>query len=246
MTNNGTEEPRQALITGGSMGLGLTLAGFLAAQGVDLIITARDSSRLQVAKEKLAAFGVVVNAIPGDVADPTHRRRLAEAVLQRGGLDILVNNASTLGHLPMPSLVEYPLEALRQAFEVNTIAPLALVQLMQKDLSRRSGLVVNISSDAAIGGYEGWGGYGASKAALDLVSSTMANELQDVGISVVSVDPGDMQTAMHQNAYPGSDISDLPSSEVTLPFWAWLFGQDPTQLSGRRLQAQAELWEVAA
>lgn len=246
MTQYRTDETKLALITGSSMGLGYTLAEFLAAQGFGLIITARTAQQLQVASERLETYGADITALPGDVTDPDHRQRLAELVMKRGGLDILVNNASTLGRLPMPALVDYHLDALRGTFEANTLAPLALVQLMQRELARRRGLVVNISSDAAIGGYETWGGYGASKAALDLISSTLANELKGAGISVVSVDPGDMQTAMHQQAYPGSDISNLPPPEVTVPFWAWLFGQDPSLLSGRRFQAQAELWETVA
>jgi len=246
MTKNGKYLAKLALITGGSMGLGYTLAEFLAAQGFGLIITARTARRLQEASDRLETYGPNITAIAGDVADPDHRLRLAEAVRKQGGLDILVNNASTLGNRPMPALVDYPLDALRRTFETNTLAPLALVQLLQKDLAWRRGLVVNISSDAAVGGYETWGGYGASKAALDLISSTLANELEGSGITVVSVDPGDMQTAMHQQANPGTDISKLPSPEATLPFWAWLFGQAPSQLSGRRFQAQAELWQAVA
>ena len=150
----------------------------------------------------------------------------------------------------MPYLSDYPLEVLRQVFETNTIAPLALVQSLRQFLATRQGLVVNLSSDAATGGYEGWGGYGASKAALDLVSLTLANELQEEGISVVSVDPGDMRTAMHQDAFPGEDISDRPSPEITLPFWAWLIAQEQetliSDMNGRRFQAQADLWEVSA
>lgn len=246
MTQDRTKVAKLALITGGSIGLGYSLAEFLAAQGIGLIITARNAQRLQEASKRLESYGDDITALPGDVADPGHRQLLAEAVRKRGGLDILVNNASTLGQRPMPALVDYPLDALRRTFETNTLAPLALLQLMQRDLARRRGLVVNISSDAAIGGYETWGGYGASKAALDLISSTLANELREGGISVVSVDPGDMQTAMHQHAYPGTDITDLPPPEAIVPFWAWLFGQDPSYLSGRRFQAQAELWEEAA
>ncbi len=235
-----------ALITGGSIGLGFTLARFLAAQGVGLVVTARRSQQLEAAQEKLEAASVAIIAPPGDITDPDHRQLLAEIVSHRGGLDILVNNASTLGHLPMPSLIDYPLDELRRAFETNTLAPLALVQLMKGPLAVRRGLVVNISSDAALGGYEGWGGYGASKAALDLISLTLASELQESGVSVVSVDPGDMRTDMHQQANPGADISNLPLPDSTLPFWAWLFGQDPADVSGRRFQAQAELWEVAS
>ncbi len=243
-----TNSKRLALITGASKGLGLTLAEFLAAQGFNLIITAREAGRLTQAQERLQDYGLAVEAVVGDVTDRSHRRRLEEIVRSYGGLDLLINNASTIGPSPMPYLADFPLEDLRQVFETNTIAPLALVQLLRPFLATRRGLIVNLSSDAATGGYESWGGYGASKAALDLISLTLANELQDEGISVVSVDPGDMRTAMHQDAFPGEDISDRPLPEVTLPFWAWLIGQEQellnSDMSGRRFQAQADLWEV--
>lgn len=146
----------------------------------------------------------------------------------------------------MPDLAGYPLESLRQVFETNTIAPLALVQLLRPYLAKRGGLIINISSDAANGGYEGWGGYGASKAALDLLSLTLANELAPEHIAVVSVDPGDMRTDMQQAAFPGEDISDRPQPDITLPFWAWLLGQEPGAVNGKRFQAQADLWGVLA
>ncbi len=248
MAHYQTNSKRLALITGASKGLGLTVAEFLAAQGFNLIITARGAGRLNQAQERLQDYDIAVEAVVGDVTDPEHRRQLEEAVRIYGGLDLLINNASTIGPSPLPYLVDYPLEVLRQLFESNTIAPLALVQLLRPYLATRRGLIVNLSSDAATGGYEGWGGYGASKAALDLISLTLANELQEEGISVVSVDPGDMRTGMHQDAFPGEDISDRPLPEVTLPFWAWLIGQEQESLSsvisGRRFQAQADLWEV--
>ena len=146
----------------------------------------------------------------------------------------------------MPPLAETSRENLLSVLDVNVLAPLALVQEALPLLESSHGLVVNISSDAAIGGYPGWGTYGASKAALDLVSKTLAAELRDRGVAVVSVDPGDMRTAMHQAAYPGQDISDRPLPEVTLPFWAWLLSQPPMAVSGMRYQAQAPVWEVPA
>jgi len=238
-------KPQVALITGASKGLGFTLAGFLAAQGYHLIITARDTGQLASAAERLRAEGGIINMIPGDVVDPAHRQRLASAVRELGGLDLLVNNASALGPLPMPYLADYPLDQLRRVFEVNAVAPLALMQVMRPYLVARQGLVINISSDAATGGYEGWGGYGASKAALDLMSLTLAHELQEDGIGVVSVDPGDMRTDMHQGAFPGEDISDRPLPGITVPFWAWLLGQERQSISGQRFSAQSELWEIA-
>lgn len=227
-----------ALITGASKGLGYTLAKFLSGQNYQVIITARGAEKLQSAAHDLPNSIVV----PGDVNSPAHRQQLVEAVQKSGRLDLLVNNASTLGPVPMPPLADYPPEALADVFNTNVTAPLALVQVMLPFL--QGGLVVNITSDAAVGGYPGWGGYGASKAALELVSLTLANELE--GVNVVTVDPGDMRTDMHQDAYPGEDISDRPLPEVTLPFWAWLFGQNPADVNGKRYKAQAEVWEVSS
>lgn len=236
-----------ALITGASKGLGKTLAQFLAQQYDTLILTARGRHTLQTTVNELKSTGSTANiiAIPGNVADAEHRRRLVDAARQAGGLHLLVNNASTLGPTPMPTLTDFPLEAFRYLFDVNVLAPLALVQEALSLLEASSGLVVNLSSDAALGGYPGWGGYGASKAALDLFSLTLANELKASGVGVVAVDPGDLRTDMHQAAFPGEDISDRPLPEVTLPFWGWLLGQAPLAITGQRFRAQAEQWEVA-
>jgi NAD(P)-dependent dehydrogenase (short-subunit alcohol dehydrogenase family) len=232
---------RTAIITGGSRGLGLTVADFLAAQSYDLVITARGQEELETAARRLRRHGGQVIALAGDVADPAHRQRLARAVRR---LDILFNNASTLGATPLPPLAEYPLEELEEVFRVNVAAPLSLIQEVLPLLEESGGLVVNITSDAARGGYPGWGGYGLTKAALDLASLTLANELGRRWVGVVAVDPGDLRTRMHQEAFPGEDISDRPLPDVTLPFWAWLFGQPPAVVTGRRYQAQAESWEV--
>ena len=234
---------RTALITGASRGLGRTVAEFLAAQGYGLVITARGEEDLQAAARSLRRHGGKVIALAGDVTDPDHRRRLAGAARDLGHLDILFNNASTLGATPLPPLATYPLSDLEEAFRINVSAPLALVQEVLPLLEESGGLIVNISSDAARGGYPGWGGYGLTKAALDLASLTLANELS---VGVVAVDPGDLRTRMHQEAFPGEDISDRPLPEVTLPFWAWLFGQPAAAVTGRRYQAQAERWEVNA
>lgn len=232
-----------ALITGSSRGLGLTLADFLAARGDALIVTARDGEDLEEAAAALRRHGGPVHALPGDVSDPAHRRALARCAEELGGLDLLVNNASELGPSPLPALAEYPLDALERVYQTNVFAPLGLVQEVLPLLRPRA-LIINLSSDAAVGAYPGWGGYGSSKAALDLLSRTLAAELD--GVSVVSVDPGDMQTRMHQAAFPGEDITDRPLPEVTLPFWAWLLGTDPQWVSGVRFGAQGERWEVPA
>lgn len=237
---------RVALITGGSRGLGATLAAFLAAQDYDLVVTARGADELAAAAGAVGNYGSRIVQIAGDVTDPAHRKHLVEAATALGGLDLLVNNASDLGPSPLSSLAAYPLDALARVLAVNVVAAVALVQEALPLLERSRGLVVNVSSDAAVGGYPGWGGYGASKAALDLVSLTLANELKERGVGVVSVDPGDMRTAMHQAAYPGEDISDRPMPEVTVPFWAWLLGQDHMRITGGRYRAQSERWELAA
>ena len=239
-----TDTRRVALITGASKGLGQTLARLLAARGDYLIITARHEAPLQEAARQLSGAGGVVTALPGDVTDPRHRQALVQAARAAGRLDLLVNNASTLGPLPIRSLTDYTPDALAEVINVNVIAPLTLIQALLPLLKSSQGLVVNLSSDAAVGGYETWGAYGSSKAALDLASLTLANELRPDGVAVVSVDPGDMRTAMHQDAYPGEDISDRPLPDVTLPFWAWLLGQEPMAVSGRRFQAQSTLWKL--
>jgi len=235
-----------ALITGASRGLGLELAGFLAKQEYDLVLTARGADALEDAARSLEKHGGKVVALPGDVSKPEHRRRLTEAAESFGQLDLLINNASDLGAAPLPPLAEYPLDTLEEVFRVNLIAPLGLVQSTLPLLKESGGTIINLSSDAAVGGYPGWGAYGSSKAALDLVSLTLANELRDTGVAVVSVDPGDMRTRMHQSAFLGEDISDRPLPEVTLPFWAWLFGQPRMSVTGKRYQAQSDRWEVAA
>ena len=235
---------RVALITGASRGLGQTLAEFVAKQGYALITTARNEGDLLAAAKGFAATGTAVVSLPGDVSDPAHRHRLVQAAAAAGRLDLLVNNASDLGDTPLPPLEQASPDTFLRVFEVNTLAPLALVREALPLLSRSQGLVVNISSDAALGGYPGWGVYGASKAALDLVSKTLAAENRERGVAFVSVDPGDMRTRMHQDAYPGQDISDRPSPDVTLPFWAWLLSQPPMKVTGMRYQAQASVWEV--
>jgi len=159
---------------------------------------------------------------------------------------VLVNNASELGPTPLPALIDASPSAFADVMAVNLVAPIAIVRGLRPWLARSTGLVVNVSSDAARGGYPGWGVYGASKAALDLASSTLASELRGDGISVVAVDPGDMRTDMAQRALGDADLSGRPPPEATLPFWAWLFAQPPELVSGRRFEAQAEAWEVPA
>lgn len=203
-----------ALVTGASRGLGHALATALAQRGWHLVLDARDPGPLTAAADELARV-TRVTALPGDVADPAHRSALAAAVEQAGGLDLLVNNASVLGPSPLPPLAAHPLDALERVFAVNTLAPLALVQLLLGPLRRSRGRVLNLSSDAAVEPYPGWGGYGSSKAALDHLSAVLAVELPD--LRVYAVDPGDMATDMHQAAFPGEDISDRPRPAAVVP-----------------------------
>lgn len=237
---------RVAVVTGASRGLGAVVSKFLADRGYALIVTSRGGEELNALAAALRARGGLVIALAGDVSDSGHRRQVIGAATLWGRLDLLLNNASELGATPLPSLGGAKLEDVRHVFEVNTVGPLALVQEAAALLQASRGLVVNITSDAAVGGYPGWGVYGASKAALDLVSKTLAAELKPMGVGVVTVDPGDMRTKMHQDAYPGQDISDRPLPEVTLPFFAWLLSQDPLAVTGARFQAQGALWEVPA
>src|SRR5690349_4358565 len=227
---------RVAIVTGASRGLGVVVARVLARRGFDLIIGARNRDPLEAAAASLAARGSSVVAVDGDVADAGVRARLVDAARELGGLDVLVNNASELG--PIGPLLDFDPQRFGRLFPVNAGAPLALIQRAVPLLAERRGLIVNITSEAATGAYAGWGPYGATKAALELLTRTLAAELHDEGVSAVLVDPGDMRTRMHQEAFPGEDISDRPLPEVTVPFWNWLFDQDPGSVSGERFAAQ--------
>lgn len=231
-----------ALITGGSAGLGLELSRTLAERGWTLVIDARGEEALVRAERELRSRTQAV-AIAGDVANPAHRGALVAAATALGGLDLLVNNASRLGPSPQPRLADYPLEELRFVYEVDVLAPLALTQLALPLLSAARGTVVNVSSDAAAERYEGWGGYGSAKAALDQVSAVLSVEHPE--LRVYAFDPGDMRTDMHQRAFPGEDISDRPEPSTVVPAFLRLLDERPA--SGRyRASDLRSLAEVRA
>jgi NAD(P)-dependent dehydrogenase (short-subunit alcohol dehydrogenase family) len=226
-----------AVITGASRGLGLALARSLAGDGWALVIDARGAADLERVADELGALTDIA-ALPGDVADPAHRNALLEAAGDR--VDLLVNNASVLGPSPQPSLARYPLDELERVFKVNVLAPLALAQLVLPRLPESGGSIINITSDAAVEPYEGWGGYGSSKAALEQLSAILAAEHPE--LRIYTVDPGDMRTQMHQEAFPGEDISDRPPPEESVPGLRRLI--DGTAPSGRYRARQ--LAEVGA
>ena len=213
----------RAIITGASRGLGLALATGLAEQGWSLVVDARSPDDLTSAA---GWIGGDVTALPGDIRDPAHRAALVDAA---GEVDLLVNNAGILGPSPRPRLADYPVDVLRDVYEVNVFAPLALTQLALPSLRAREGAVVNVTSDAAVEGYEGWGGYGSAKAALEQASNVLAAE--EPGLRVWRVDPGDLRTRMHQEAFPGEDISDRPLPETVVPAFVKLVTERPP--SGR-------------
>jgi NAD(P)-dependent dehydrogenase (short-subunit alcohol dehydrogenase family) len=220
-----------AIVTGASRGLGAAVAAALARDGWSVVIDARGAAALEDARAEAvtgAATGTTVVAVAGDITDPAHRRALVAEAERLGGLDLLINNASRLGPSPQPSLAAYPLNELRAVFEANVLAPTALIQqaapLLHASPNPR---VVNVTSDASVEAYDGWGGYGASKAALDHLSAVLA--VEEPGVRVWAVDPGDMRTQMHQEAFPGEDISDRPPPESVVPgLLALLDGDRPS------------------
>lgn len=202
-----------ALITGASRGLGRALATALAERGWGLVIDARGAGELDAARREID-HGAPLAARVGDVADAWHREELRWAAVGLGGLDALVLNASTLGPSPRPPLADFPIHELRRVLEVNALAPLALTQALMPAL-RPGARIAAVTSDAGREHYAGWGGYGSSKAALDLLFGVLAMEHPDLAVMVV--DPGDMRTRMHQEAFPGEDIGDRPDPEDRVP-----------------------------
>jgi len=204
---------KNALITGASRGLGLALARQLADKGWGLIIDARGKKALEQVREELSAKTKLI-AIPGDVTAESHRKKLLKAAQELGGLDLIVNNASLLGPSPQPQLLDYPLDVLEEVYRANVIVPLAIIQMLHSVL-KTDARIINVTSDAGVEAYGGWGGYGSSKAALDHLSHILAEE--NPSWRVYWVDPGDMRTQMQQEAFPDEDISDRPLPEESVP-----------------------------
>lgn len=215
-----------AIITGASRGLGLALARTLTTEGWRLVIDARTAADLAAAAETLGPAAV---AVPGDISDPSHRADLVAAATGPGPLDLLVHNAGTLGPSPLPPVAELPVDEVRALYEVNVLAPLALTQKALPALRAAGGVLVTITSDAAVEPYEGWGGYGSAKAALERLTAGLAAE--EPGLTVWTVDPGDLRTRMHQEAFPGEDISDRPLPETVAPGLLAMLAKRPA--SGR-------------
>jgi NAD(P)-dependent dehydrogenase (short-subunit alcohol dehydrogenase family) len=219
--------PPVAIITGASRGLGRALSGALAATGYHIVMDARDGSALRAAAAELCAMHDLPASqmlpLAGDITDPAHRADLAAAAADLGGATLLVNNAGTLGVSPLPALADYPAADLLSSLEVNVVAPIALTQLVLPGLRRLGGAVLSITSDAAVQAYAGWGGYGAAKAALEQACHVLAAE--EPAVRVWWVDPGDLRTQMHQQAYPGEDISDRPLPETVTPAFVRLVAE---------------------
>jgi NAD(P)-dependent dehydrogenase (short-subunit alcohol dehydrogenase family) len=211
-----------AIITGASRGLGLALATGLVENGWQLVIDGRDRQALSDASRQL---GGDVLAVAGDITDVVHRAALRSAANELGGADLLVNNAGILGPSPLPALADYPIDVLREVYEVNVLGAVALIQRLLPDLRERAGAIVNITSDAAVQAYPGWGGYGSAKAAIEQVSRVLGAE--EPNVRVWAVDPGDLRTRMHQEAFPGEDISDRPLPETVVAAFLKLVANRP-------------------
>jgi NAD(P)-dependent dehydrogenase (short-subunit alcohol dehydrogenase family) len=205
-----------AIVTGASRGFGKAVTAALLDRGWAVVGDARRAHELETTVAELDSSRLI--ALPGDVTDASHRAALVAAAAKAGSLRLLVNNASRLGPSPQPALADYPPTEFWAVYQTNVFAPLALIQAALPALTANGGVIINLSSDAAVEPYPGWGGYGSSKAALDQLSAVLATEVSGVsGVTVYGFDPGDMRTEMHQAAFPGEDISDRAEPEAVVP-----------------------------
>ena len=230
-----------ALITGASRGLGRAIALAFAGEGAALALCARGREDLELVADSVARSGASVLAIPADVRSARDLERLAALTLDRfGRVDILVNNASELGPTPLPYLADYPPAAFDDVLQVNVIAPFRLTQMLIGGmLLRNRGLIINVTSDAAVTGYPGWGAYAVSKAALEGLTRTWVAELAETGVRIYAVDPGDMDTGMHRAAIPDADPSELARPEEVARAFVRLATSAEVESTGRRLEAAA-------
>jgi NAD(P)-dependent dehydrogenase (short-subunit alcohol dehydrogenase family) len=238
MATSPTHSSAVAVVTGASHGLGRALTRALAARGWAVVVDGRRADDLAAAIEDLDSPYIV--GVPGDVTDPRHRAALVDTAQRLGPVSLLVNNASRLGPSPQPTLRRYPLDELRAVYDANVFAPIALSQALLPSLSETNGVIVNVSSDAAVEAYEGWGGYGSAKSALDHATAILGAE--EPHLAVYAFDPGDMRTAMHQQAFPDDDISDRPEPESIVPSFLRLVDERPP--SGRYRSVDLALQEA--
>lgn len=236
---------RVVLITGASRGLGRATALAFARLGTSIAICARGGDDLTAVANEAGAHGGQVLTIRADLRDPGDLERVVALTLDRfGRVDILINNASELGPIPLPYLIDYPPEAFQDVLRVNVFAPFRLTQaVIGGMLQRGSGVVINVTSDVAARGYPGWGAYSVSKAALEGLTRTWAAELAGTGVRVHAIDPGDMDTAMHRAAIPDADPAELSDPERVAEAFVRLAGDDGAEL-GERLEAGSLLAET--
>ncbi len=227
------------LITGSSKGLGRALAHAYAGAGARVVINARGAAALEATRQELEAKQIQVLSVPADATQPGEIARLVgEAVARFGRIDVLVNNAGILGPSPRPNMADFRADDLAEIFRANVIGPVLMTQaVLPQMLERQRGLIINVTSDAGQTGYPGWGGYGAAKAALELITESWAAELEGTGVRVNAVNPGDLQTEMHQLAFPGEDISDRLDPFSVTDLFVWLASEEAANVTGQRFDA---------